>query len=73
MIECKLSTIMGEKRLRVADVARGTDIHRNVITHYYRDDQALFSRDVLDKLCLFLDCQPGDLLEYVSDKRKGKG
>ncbi len=26
------------------------------------------SLEVIDKLCAALDCQPGDLLEYVSDK-----
>ena len=28
----------------------------------------LLTHDALDKLCRLLDCQPGDLLEYVSDK-----
>ena len=28
----------------------------------------LLTHDALDKLCRLLDCQPGDLLEYVPDK-----
>ncbi len=28
------------------------------------------SLEVIDKLCEALDCQPGDLLEYVEEKKK---
>ena len=68
MIECRLSTIMGERRLKVADVARGSGIHRNIVTNYYRDDLAMLSKDVINRLCSFLEITPGDLLEYVPDE-----
>lgn len=25
---------------------------------------------VIEKICAFLDCQPGDIMEYISDKKK---
>lgn len=28
------------------------------------------STDTLDKMCLILDCQPGDITEYVADKNE---
>ena len=28
--------------------------------------------EILETLCRLFDCQPGDLLEYVPDKRKAK-
>lgn len=31
-----------------------------------RDDK-LVTQDTLNKLCMLLDCQPGDILEYVPD------
>jgi len=67
MLKCKLSTIMGERRLKVADVARGAGVHRNIVTNYYRDEIAMLSKDVLNRLCVFLKVSPGDLLEYVPD------
>lgn len=67
MIKCNLSTLMGERRLKVSDVAAMTGIHRNVITKYYRDEPALLSRDVINKLCKSLDIGPADLLEYVPE------
>lgn len=30
-------------------------------------DNKLLSHDALNKLCKLLDCQPGDILEYVPD------
>jgi DNA-binding Xre family transcriptional regulator len=27
------------------------------------------SIDIIDKLCNFLDCQPGDLMQFVPDER----
>ena len=67
MIKCKLSTIMGEKRLKVADVARGSGVHRNIVTRYYNDEISMMSKDVLTRLCSFLNIELGDLLEHVPE------
>ena len=37
MIKCHLSRIMGEKKLKIADVARDTDINRGTITRLYHE------------------------------------
>lgn len=31
-------------------------------------DGEIVSKDVLNQLCRLLDCQPGDLIEYVPDE-----
>ena len=38
MVKCHLSTIMGEKRLKIADVARETSINRGTITRMYHEE-----------------------------------
>ena len=38
MIKCHLSTIMGERRLKIADVARDTNINRGTITRMYYEE-----------------------------------
>lgn len=65
MISCRLSTILGSKRLKVSDVCRGTGIARATLDRYYNDRVKSFDRDVLGKLCQFLQVKPGDLLEEV--------
>ncbi|MBP3667431.1 MAG: helix-turn-helix domain-containing protein [Clostridia bacterium] len=32
----------------------------------------IVSKNCLETLCELLECQPGDLLEYVSDKKQNK-
>ncbi|MFA7239720.1 MAG: helix-turn-helix transcriptional regulator [Sulfuricellaceae bacterium] len=65
MISCRLSTLLGAKRLKVSDVCRATGIARATLDRYYYDRVKSFDRAVLDKLCLFLKVSPGDLLELV--------
>lgn len=31
----------------------------------FRNNQPVMSADCLEKLCKLLDCQPGDIIEYV--------
>ena len=68
MITCRLSTILGAKRLKVADVCRATGIARATVDRYYNDRVNSFDRDVLGKLCKFLQVKPGDLLVLVDQQ-----
>lgn len=61
MITCRLSTILGAKRLKVADVCQATGIARATVDRYYHDQVKSFDRDVLSKLCRYLNVKPGDL------------
>lgn len=62
MIACRLSAILGAKRLKVADVCRATGIARATVDRYYSDRVNSFDREVLTKLCKFLQVKPGDML-----------
>lgn len=66
MISCRLSTILGAKRLKVSDVCRATGIARATLDRYYNDRVKSFDREVLGKLCQFLQVKPGDLLVVVN-------
>lgn len=68
MITCCLSTILGAKRLKVSDVCRATGIARATMDRYYNDRVNSFDREVLSKLCDFLQVKPGDLLVLVEQK-----
>ena len=70
MIKCHLSRIMGEKKLRVADVARAVGVHRNTITLLYEETATRVDIDTIDKVCSFLDCGIQDLFEYIPDGEK---
>lgn len=65
MVTCKLSAILGDRRLKVADVSRDTGIARAVLDRWYHDRVASFDRDVLGRLCRYLNVKPGDVLKLV--------
>ncbi len=69
MIICRLSAILGARRIKVSDVCRATGIARATLDRYYNDRVSSFDREVLGKLCQFLQVKPGDLLveEEVTD------
>ena len=65
MISCRLSTILGARRIKVSDVCRATGIARATIDRYYYDRVNSFDREVLTKLCDFLQIGPGQLIVKV--------
>jgi len=65
MIKCNLSTLMGEKKLKIADVSRDTGIHRNTITLLYKEEASRVELDVIEKLCRYFKCTVGEFLELI--------
>ena len=64
LIKCHLSRIMGEKKLKVAEVARAIDVHRNAITLLYDETATRVELETINKLCVYLDCKVEDLFEF---------
>lgn len=56
---------MGERKLKISDVARETGLHRNTITLLYDETAARVDLDAVDKLCAFFDVTVGELFERV--------
>lgn len=50
---------------------RNEKIFTEAQLQHLREDH-LLTHDALDKLCRLLNCQPGDLLEYIPNKDKPK-
>jgi len=68
MIKCHLSRLMGERKLKIADVARATGLHRNTVTLLYDETAARVDLEAIDKLCAFFKVPVGDLLEYRAEE-----
>lgn len=78
MIRCHLARMMGEHKMRIADVARETGLSRATVTLLYKETAQKVDLDALEKLCDLFDCNIGDLLERTSDSQaapalQGKG
>ena len=72
MIKCHLSTLMGQRKLRVMDVARATGLSRNTVTLLYKETAERVDLDAVEQLCKLFECQVGDLLEYIPDAKAAK-
>lgn len=69
MIKCHLSRMMGEHKMKIADVARETGLHRSTITLLYNETGTRVDLEAIDQLCQLFQCKVADLFEYVpSDK-----
>lgn len=71
MIKCHLSRLLGERRLKIVDVARDTGIDRGTVTRLYHETATRIDFDVMDSLCRYLDCGVGDLFEVVHNAETG--
>ncbi len=66
MIKCHLSRLMGERKLKIIDVARDTGLHRNTITLLYQESAARIDLDALEILCRYFNVKVGEFLELSS-------
>ncbi|CUH97388.1 hypothetical protein P22_3516 [Propionispora sp. 2/2-37] len=72
MIKIHLSRILGEKRLNMSALAESTGLSRNTIFLLYHEKTERMDFKTLEKLCNALNCQPGDLLEYIPNQGNEK-
>lgn len=54
---------MGEKKLKISDVAKEVGVNRGTITRLYQETAIRVEFEVLEKLCIYLECEIGELLE----------
>ena len=67
MIRCHLSRLMGERKMKIADVARETGLNRNTVTLLYKETATRVDMESIAQLCLLFDCEVGDLFELVTN------
>ena len=60
-MKCKLQDLLWDKRLKMADVMRMTGISKTTIHAMYHDRVRKVDFGVVEKLCVALECAPGDL------------
>lgn len=67
MIKCHLARLMGERKMKIMDVARETGMHRNSVTLLYKETAQKIDLIAVDKLCDLFDCEVGELFEKIDD------
>lgn len=68
MIRNKLSEMLGRRRMSIAELTRRAGISYPAARNLYSDQTRRYDAGVLERICEALDCQPGDLLEYIPER-----
>lgn len=64
MIKIKLRELMWEKNLTAVKIQKITGIHATTISKIINGKYTNFGLDMVDKLCMALDCEIQDLLKF---------
>jgi len=65
MIRCHFARLLGERKLKISDVARDTGINRGTLTRLYYETAERIELDALDQLCEYFGIELSALLERV--------
>ena len=64
MIISNLAVLLAERKLKVADLVRSTGINKSTSHKLYNDESVRIDFETIDKICIALDVEVGDLLVF---------
>ncbi len=69
-IHSKLSTLLGEKRMNMSELARQTGISKVTIGGLYHDRVSMIKYSIISRICTVLECSIDDLLEFTPESEE---
>jgi putative transcriptional regulator len=73
MIRVRLDYLLLDRRMKLKDLADATGIALNNLSILKTGKARAIRFSTLEAICRALDCQPGDLIEYVPDEPRRVG
>ena len=73
MIQCRLRELIGAKgrqehrRITYDDILAQVGVNKTTLTKLANDRASMVGISVIDRLCMYFQCQPGDLFVYVEE------
>jgi putative transcriptional regulator len=67
MIRIKLRQLLWDKELTAVAVHRATGISQSIISEIIHNKRVNVGLDIINKLCIFLECDISDILEFIPD------
>jgi putative transcriptional regulator len=67
VITNRLSRLMGERRIRIQDVADGTGLAYSAVHALYHDKAKRLDISTLNKICNYLNVPVGDIFEWTPE------
>lgn len=69
-IRIKLKELLEQSGMSKTKLCHKAELQYTQLNHYYRNEVTRLDTDVLARICTALNCQIGDLLEYVPPVKK---
>lgn len=70
MIKFKTKVMLAIREKNQTEMSKETGIRQPTVSALCTGSAKHIPVDVLDKICKYLNCQPGELLEYVPDQEE---
>lgn len=67
MIVVNLDVVMAQRKIGLSDLAEKVDITQANLSILKNNKAKAIRFSTLEAICKALNCQPGDILEYVDD------
>lgn len=71
MIHIHLGRLLGERKMKMSELAMLADISKNALSDLYHEKTDSIRFETLEKICKVLQCSVGELIEYIPDKAGG--
>ena len=66
-IRLYLDKILEEKNISRYALAKATGTQYQVVDNYYKNRVERYDKDLILRMCLYLNCEPGDLIKIVEE------
>ncbi|MBE6662787.1 MAG: helix-turn-helix transcriptional regulator [Ruminococcaceae bacterium] len=70
MIRLKLDEYLNNHKITRYELAKRTSISFQIIDRYYKNQLVRYDSDILDRICIALDCDICDLIEYQKSENQ---
>lgn len=70
-IQINLDVVMAQKKKSVTELANEVDITMANLSILKNNKAKAIRFSTLDSICKALDCQPGDILQYIDEEEQG--
>lgn len=67
MIRLCLDKVLTARSVSRYELAKRTGIQYQIIDNYYKNKVVRYDSYVLDRICMALDCDIGEIMEYIKE------
>lgn len=68
MVRLTIDKYLDERGITRYELAKRTEVKFQTIDRYYKNRVVRYDSYILDRICRVLECDLGDILEYVDEK-----